>query len=122
MSQWGQDFRPSYLTIGQFVASLPNRPPVGAFTATATDRVRDDIARLLGLRNPFSLVKMCIRDRPATGTDAAATYIGNSATKKFHVSTCADVAKIDAANRVTLTGTRDQAIAGGYSPCGHCNP
>ncbi len=56
VSQWGQDFRPSYLTIGQFVASLPNRPSVGAFTATATDRVRDDIARLLGLRNPFSLV------------------------------------------------------------------
>ncbi len=56
VSQWGQDFRPSYLTIGQFVASLPNRPPVGAFTATATDRVRADIVRLLGLRDPFTLV------------------------------------------------------------------
>ena len=56
VSQWGQDFRPSYLTIGQFVAALPNRPPVGAFTATATDRVRADIVRLLGLRDPFTLV------------------------------------------------------------------
>ena len=56
VSQWGQDFRPSYLAIGQFVASLPARPPVGAFTATATDRVRADIVRLLGLRDPFTLV------------------------------------------------------------------
>ena len=51
-SQWGQDFRSSYLGIGDFIAGLPQRPPVGAFTATATERVRRDIVGLLGLRNP----------------------------------------------------------------------
>lgn len=52
VSQWGQDFRSSYLSIGDFIASLPHRPVVGAFTATATERVRRDIVGLLGLRNP----------------------------------------------------------------------
>ena len=51
VSQWGQDFRPSYLSIGQFIAELPVRPPVAALTATATDLVRRDIVRLLGLRD-----------------------------------------------------------------------
>ena len=52
VSQWGQDFRPNYLKIADFVAALPTRPPVGAFTATATLRVREDIHRLLRLENP----------------------------------------------------------------------
>ena len=52
VSQWGQDFRSSYLGIVDFIAGLPQRPPVGAFTATATERVRRDIVGLLGLRNP----------------------------------------------------------------------
>ena len=52
VSQWGQDFRSSYLGIGDFIVGLPKRPPVGAFTATATERVRRDIEGLLGLRNP----------------------------------------------------------------------
>lgn len=55
VSQWGQDFRPNYLKIADFVASLPKRPPVGAFTATATQRVREDIVRLLGLREPVQV-------------------------------------------------------------------
>ncbi|MBQ7300619.1 MAG: DEAD/DEAH box helicase, partial [Clostridia bacterium] len=51
VSQWGQDFRPSYLKIAEFLSVLSEtqRPVVGAFTATATDDVRDDIVRLLGL-------------------------------------------------------------------------
>ncbi len=53
VSQWGQDFRPSYLQIQQFVAQLHQRPPVGAFTATATQRVSGDIKRLLGLSSPL---------------------------------------------------------------------
>lgn len=53
VSQWGQDFRPSYLKIADFIAQLPDRPAVGAFTATATAAVREDIVRLLGLRQPF---------------------------------------------------------------------
>lgn len=56
VSQWGQDFRPSYLGIGDFIASLPHRPVVAALTATATGRVRSDIATMLGLRDPFEVV------------------------------------------------------------------
>ncbi|RSX58120.1 RecQ family ATP-dependent DNA helicase [Bifidobacterium samirii] len=52
VSQWGQDFRSSYLGIGEFIASLPARPVVAAFTATATERVRRDIIGLLGLHDP----------------------------------------------------------------------
>lgn len=52
VSQWGQDFRPSYLKIGDFVHSLPRRPVLGAFTATATPQVRDDIIQLLSLWEP----------------------------------------------------------------------
>ena len=53
ISQWGQDFRPSYLKILDFLAALPQRPLVSAFTATATAEVRDDIIRALGLEEPF---------------------------------------------------------------------
>ncbi|MEA4880722.1 MAG: DNA helicase RecQ [Synergistaceae bacterium] len=53
VSQWGQDFRPSYLQIRQFLDSLPRRPVLGAFTATATPRVREDIIALLGLKDPL---------------------------------------------------------------------
>ena len=52
VSQWGQDFRPSYLEIASFVAALPQRPVLAAFTATATERVRADISTMLGLRAP----------------------------------------------------------------------
>ena len=52
ISQWGQDFRPAYLNIPAFVESLPRRPVLGAFTATATQTVREDILRLLRLRDP----------------------------------------------------------------------
>ena len=62
VSQWGQDFRSAYLGIGEFIASLPQRPAVAAFTATATERVRRDIVTLLGLRDP--LVTVTGFDRP----------------------------------------------------------
>ena len=69
VSQWGQDFRPSYLKIAEFLAILSGkrRPVVGAFTATATDDVRDDIVRLLGLQDPF---------RITTGFDRPNLYFG----------------------------------------------
>ncbi len=67
VSQWGQDFRPSYREISSFVASLPTRPPVAAFTATATERVRTDIVSLLGLRAPATVV---------TGFDRANLFFG----------------------------------------------
>ena len=51
ISQWGHDFRPSYRLIGDWLASLPKRPVVGAFTATATKAVENDIKNLLGLNH-----------------------------------------------------------------------
>ena len=62
VSQWGQDFRSSYLGIGEFIAGLPSRPIVAAFTATATERVRRDIVSMLGLNNPQITVTGFDRD------------------------------------------------------------
>lgn len=77
ISQWGQDFRPSYLHISSFIDSLPRRPVVGAFTATANDKVREDIKLKLGLTDPleimtgfdrpnlyFSVIKVPNKDKP----------------------------------------------------------
>ena len=55
VSQWGQDFRPSYLGIAGFIETLPSRPVVGAFTATATAEVKSDVLRLLSLKNPLCI-------------------------------------------------------------------
>ncbi len=56
ISQWGQDFRPSYMRIIEFVDLLEKRPIISAFTATATEHVREDIVCSLGLINPYTLV------------------------------------------------------------------
>lgn len=56
ISQWGQDFRPSYLAIIDFINLLSKRPVIGAFTATATEEVKEDIRCSLGLKNPKILV------------------------------------------------------------------
>ena len=55
VSQWGQDFRPGYLNIRKFITKLHYRPVIGAFTATATEEVKADIIRLLGLNNPIAV-------------------------------------------------------------------
>lgn len=55
VSQWGHDFRPSYLKICNFLSLLEKRPIFTAFTATATERVREDIKNLLKLQNPYSI-------------------------------------------------------------------
>ena len=62
ISQWGHDFRPSYLGIGSWIASLRKRPVISAFTATATPKVREDIIDLLGLEAPRVFVNSF--DRP----------------------------------------------------------
>lgn len=67
VSQWGQDFRPSYLRIAEFVEQLPFRPVVGAFTATATAEVKTDIAYRLCLREPYIVT---------TGFDRPNLYFG----------------------------------------------
>ena len=67
VSQWGQDFRPSYLNIGSFIEQLGCRPVVGAFTATATEEVKRDIIHMLGLRRPTVVT---------TGFDRPNLYFG----------------------------------------------
>ena len=66
ISQWGQDFRPSYLGIADFVNALPRRPIVAAYTATATKQVQSDILRLLQLEDPYRIV---------TGFDRSNLYL-----------------------------------------------
>ena len=67
ISQWGQDFRPSYMRIPNFINSLRYRPVTGAFTATATDNVKNDIIKSLGLRSPLKIT---------TGFDRSNLYFG----------------------------------------------
>ena len=55
VSQWGQDFRPSYMRIPEFIHRLSYRPPIAAFTATATKEVKEDISAMLGLISPFEM-------------------------------------------------------------------
>ncbi|HHX53875.1 MAG TPA: DNA helicase RecQ [Clostridiales bacterium] len=62
VSQWGQDFRPSYLDIPEFINFLAKRPTVAAFTATATEQVREDIVKYLGLCDPDIMVTGFDRD------------------------------------------------------------
>ena len=62
VSQWGHDFRPSYMRIAPFLETLPKRPVFAAFTATATEKVREDITAQLRLHDPFSYVASF--DRP----------------------------------------------------------
>ena len=64
ISQWGQDFRPSYVGIADFLAQLPKRPVVSAFTATATERVKQDIMGSLRLQNPVTVER--VEKRPTT--------------------------------------------------------
>ena len=76
VSQWGQDFRPSYLNIAEFLRLLPVRPRISAFTATATPEVCEDIVRLLGLHAPYTV---------ATGFDRENLYFGVQQPRdKFH--------------------------------------
>ncbi|MDE7278183.1 MAG: RecQ family ATP-dependent DNA helicase [Oscillospiraceae bacterium] len=67
VSQWGQDFRPSYLKIAEYVRALSHRPVVSAFTATATGEVREDIGQMLELNDPFVIT---------TGFDRKNLYFG----------------------------------------------
>lgn len=101
VSQWGQDFRSSYLGIGEFIASLPTRPTVAAFTATATEKVRRDIVRLLGLKTPEITV---------TGFDRANLYfdIINMPTKRKNAWICEYAAKHSDESGVVYCATRKE--------------
>ena len=93
VSQWGQDFRPSYLGIAHFIAQLPARPTVAAFTATATPRVADDIVRLLELREPV---------RVTTGFDRP--------NLRFEVEQLSDKRKLARIAQRALDGPEDSGI------------
>ncbi len=67
ISQWGHDFRPSYLNIVDFIGKLPYRPIISAFTATATSQVKEDITKILSLKDPYSVT---------TGFDRKNLYFG----------------------------------------------
>ena len=92
VSQWGQDFRPVYLRIADFVDQLPVRPVMGAFTATATQRVREDIIRHLRLVNPTTVT---------TGFDRPNLY--------FEVVRCESARQRGAALREVLRGKQGQS-------------
>ena len=92
VSQWGQDFRPVYLRIADFVDQLPVRPVMGAFTATATARVREDIIRHLRLVNPTLIT---------TGFDRPNLY--------FEVIRCTSVKQREAALLRILRGRDGQS-------------
>ena len=81
ISQWGQDFRPSYLRITEFLDVLPYRPVVAAYTATATAFVRDDIVRILGLRDPYTVITGF--DRPNLSFDVQKPKDKTAALMKF---------------------------------------
>ena len=82
VSQWGQDFRPSYLKIVEFIDQLKTRPVVSAFTATATSQVREDIVRILKLREPTVLT---------TGFDRANLYFAVKSPKDRYASMVNDL-------------------------------
>ncbi len=82
ISQWGNDFRPSYQRIRSFIDALPTRPPVMALTATATRQVRDDIEASLALRDPLRVVASFDRptlsfsvERPSSRADKNAALL-----------------------------------------------
>lgn len=116
VSHWGQDFRPSYLKIREFVRGLKKRPIVAAFTATATDVVKDDIIRLLELREPLSLTTgfdrpnlyFEVREPDDKATDLLDILSERSGSTIVYCSTRKNVEK------VTEILTRNGIAAGGY--------
>ncbi|MFC0333235.1 DNA helicase RecQ [Paenibacillus sepulcri] len=110
VSQWGHDFRPSYRQLAGWIGRLENRPPVAAFTATATPEVSDDISAMLGLRRPNVFVTGFARTNLSlsvvTGTDrrkflrdyvaqrADQSGIIYTATRKEAEEVCADLSRL----------------------------
>lgn len=139
VSQWGQDFRSSYLGIGEFIAGLPTRPTVAAFTATATERVRRDIVSILGLHTPsitvtgfdrpnlyFDVISMPRKDKASWVASYIASHPDESgivycATRKeteaLAESLNSAVAELRAAGGADVSdiGTIDVAYHGGMS-------
>ena len=119
ISQWGQDFRPSYLRIKEFVDSLPSRPVVGAFTATATARVRDDIRSHLDLSGTpccylwLDATYMSCRVGSSVVSQGVVTAIGLGADGRKHFLGC-DVVDTESEDSwaAFLGGLRERGLAG----------
>lgn len=110
ISQWGQDFRPSYLKIVDFVKQLPGAPILSAFTATATEVVKNDIARILELKNPsivvtgFDRKNLYYQVKHLTGKQKDAfiiSYIANHANESGIIY-CATRKNVDALYEILL--------------------
>lgn len=97
ISQWGQDFRPSYLKIITFLQQLPKRPVVSAFTATATQTVQEDIVRILQLQHPAALV---------TGFDRSNLYYEVQQTKEKLQAVCAYLKEHEEESGIIYCATR----------------
>jgi ATP-dependent DNA helicase RecQ len=102
VSHWGQDFRPSYLSIPAFIHSLPARPPIGAYTATATKQVQQDIIRLLELKDPrigatgFDRPNLYFGVRQPKDKDAALLQLLSERPGKSGIVYCATRKSVDA--------------------------
>lgn len=127
VSQWGHDFRPSYRQLAGWIGRLENRPPVAAFTATATPEVSEDIAAMLGLRKPNIFVTGFARTNltlsVVTGTDKRKflrdfltqrqdqSGIVYTATRKEAEEVCDDLMKLGIATGKYHGGLNDEERA-----------
>ena len=113
VSQWGQDFRPSYLKIAAFIASLAQRPTVGAFTATATEQVKADIKKLLELRKPLEVTTGF--DRPNLYFDVIEAENKNSYLKSFLTEHRGQSGIIYCATRKGVEAVCEHLVKDGFS-------
>jgi ATP-dependent DNA helicase RecQ len=113
ISQWGQDFRSSYLKISEFMGQLSTRPVVAAFTATATQAVRADIVRLLGLENPVQVITGF--DRPNLFFDVQRPKNKKAALTEFISSRQDACGIVYCATRATVEKVCDALVEQGFS-------
>lgn len=113
VSQWGQDFRPSYLKIVEFIGRLPKRPVVSAFTATATREVRDDIIDILQLQEPLVMT---------TGFDRNNLYFGVMTVNDRYgaIKNYLEMHKKDSGIIYCLTRKQVEEVCGRLSEDGFC--
>lgn len=113
VSQWGQDFRPHYLQIREFLKEMPQRPIVSAFTATATTQVKEDILQLLDMKEPYSITTGFDRknlyfavEKPKDKYQALLHYV------KQHTE---DAGIVYCLSRKTVEEVRDRLCADGFA-------